>query len=72
MSTDLPQAEAKLLLKINQGLSPKVRKRYDELIAKRRIVPRSQGGETTMGNLALSCQGCNNHKYTNSKGEIPC
>lgn len=32
----LPQAEAKLLLKINQGLSPEVQKRYDELIAKRR------------------------------------
>ena len=32
----LPQAEAKLLLKINQGLPPEVQKRYDELIAKRR------------------------------------
>ena len=32
----LPQDEARLLLKINQGLSPKVQKRYDELIAKRR------------------------------------
>ena len=32
----LPQDEAKLLLKINQGLSPEVQKRYDELIAKRR------------------------------------
>lgn len=32
----LPQDEARLLLKINQGLSPEVQKRYDELIAKRR------------------------------------
>lgn len=32
----LPQAEAELLLKINQGVSPEVQKRYDELIAKRR------------------------------------
>lgn len=27
------------------------------------ICPRSQGGPTTLDNLALSCQGCNNHKY---------
>ena len=32
----LPQVEAELLLKINQGVSPEVQKRYDELIAKRR------------------------------------
>ncbi len=31
----LPQAEAELLLKINQGVSPEVQKRYDELMAKR-------------------------------------
>lgn len=28
------------------------------------IVPRSRGGKTNMDNLALACQGCNNHKYT--------
>lgn len=28
------------------------------------IIPRSRGGRTIPGNLALSCQGCNNHKYT--------
>src|SRR5438046_2244977 len=27
------------------------------------ILPRSRGGEATEGNLALACQGCNNHKY---------
>lgn len=27
------------------------------------IIPRSRGGRDTEGNLALSCQGCNNHKY---------
>jgi len=31
----LPQAEAELLLKINQGVPPEVQKRYDELVAKR-------------------------------------
>jgi len=31
----LPQAEADLLLKINQGLPPKVQKRYDELVTQR-------------------------------------
>jgi hypothetical protein len=25
--------------------------------------PRSRGGESTDDNLALACQGCNNHKY---------
>ena len=32
----LPQDEAELLLKINQGVPPEVQKRYNELIAKRR------------------------------------
>lgn len=27
------------------------------------IIPVSQGGETALENLALACQGCNNHKY---------
>jgi hypothetical protein len=31
----LPQVEAELLLKINQGVPPDVQKRYDELITKR-------------------------------------
>jgi len=32
------------------------------------IVPKSKGGETTDKNLALSCQGCNNHKYNKTSG----
>lgn len=27
------------------------------------ILPRSRGGVTELSNLALCCQGCNNHKY---------
>jgi hypothetical protein len=27
------------------------------------IIPQSKGGETLPENLALSCYGCNNHKY---------
>ena len=27
------------------------------------IVPRASGGASTEDNLALACQGCNNHKY---------
>lgn len=27
------------------------------------ILPRSLGGETSLNNLAFSCQRCNNHKY---------
>jgi len=32
------------------------------------IILRSQGGKTTLDNLALSCQGCNNHKYNKTVG----
>lgn len=32
------------------------------------IIPRSQGGNTSLDNLALSCQGCNNHKYNKTEG----
>jgi hypothetical protein len=31
------------------------------------VVPRSKGGATESENLALSCQGCNNHKYTKTQ-----
>lgn len=32
------------------------------------IIPKSKGGETVLDNLALSCQGCNNYKYTKTEG----
>jgi len=32
------------------------------------IVPRSQGGQTAMGNLALSCPGCNLAKAERTRG----
>ncbi len=35
------------------------------------IIPRSQGGETALENLALSCQGCNNHKYAKMQARDP-
>jgi len=35
------------------------------------IVPRSRDGKTEFENLALACQGCNNHKYTKTKGRDP-
>lgn len=35
------------------------------------ILPRSQGGETTLENLALACQGCNNHQYTKTEARDP-
>jgi hypothetical protein len=31
-------------------------------------VPRYKNGETTLENLALSCQGCNNYKHTKTEG----
>jgi len=35
------------------------------------IVPRSRGGRTVESNLALACQGCNNHKYTKTRARDP-
>jgi hypothetical protein len=35
------------------------------------IEPRIQGGASTVDNLALSCQGCNNHKFTRTTGTDP-
>ncbi len=32
------------------------------------VIPKSKGGETVEDNLALSYQGCNNHKYTKTAG----
>ena len=32
------------------------------------ILPRDKGGLTESENLALSCQGCNNHKYNKTEG----
>ena len=31
------------------------------------IIPRSRGGEFCSDNLALACQGCNNHKYVRTE-----
>jgi hypothetical protein len=35
------------------------------------ILPVSKGGHSTLDNLALSCQGCNNHKYIQTHGIDP-
>ena len=35
------------------------------------IIPQEKGGKTEVENLALSCQGCNNHKYTKTEGYDP-
>jgi hypothetical protein len=35
------------------------------------IEPRSEGGKTVLENLALSCQGCNNHKFTKAESHDP-
>ena len=34
-------------------------------------VPTSRDGKTTLDNLALACQGCNNHKYTKTEARDP-
>ena len=35
------------------------------------IKPQSAGGDSTPENLALSCQGCNGHKYTKQEAPDP-
>jgi hypothetical protein len=35
------------------------------------IRPRSRQGDERLGNLALSCQGCNNHKYSRTTARDP-
>jgi len=35
------------------------------------ILPRAKGGTTILDNLALACQGCNNHKYDKTVGPDP-
>jgi 5-methylcytosine-specific restriction endonuclease McrA len=35
------------------------------------IIPRSQGGNTSLDNLALARQGCTNHKYNKTKASDP-
>ncbi len=35
------------------------------------IIPHTAGGATTLDNLALSCQGCNNHKYAKTEAFDP-
>ncbi|MBF0349647.1 MAG: HNH endonuclease [SAR324 cluster bacterium] len=35
------------------------------------IIPVNKGGNSELGNLALACQGCNNHKYTRTEGTDP-
>ncbi|MBM3130731.1 MAG: HNH endonuclease [Chloroflexi bacterium] len=35
------------------------------------IIPRHSGGQAALDNLALACQGCNNHKYTKTQARDP-
>jgi len=35
------------------------------------VLPRSKRGRSTASNLALSCKGCNNHKYTRTRALDP-
>jgi hypothetical protein len=35
------------------------------------VLPRSKKGKTSLENLALSCQGCNNHKFTRTSAVDP-
>lgn len=35
------------------------------------ILPRARAGDSTAENLALACQGCNNHKYTRVEARDP-
>jgi hypothetical protein len=40
-------------------------------LAVEHILPRARGGRTVLRNLALCCQGCNNHKYVFTEATDP-
>jgi len=35
------------------------------------VLPRAKGGQNAVENLALACQGCNNHKYNHTEAADP-
>lgn len=35
------------------------------------VLPRAKGGQNAFENLALACQGCNNHKYNRTEAPDP-
>src|SRR6266404_5302545 len=35
------------------------------------VIPRARDGTSDLNNLALACQGCNNHKYNHATGFDP-
>jgi 5-methylcytosine-specific restriction endonuclease McrA len=49
-----------------QDLTP-----YPQPFSLEHLIPRSQGGHTSLDNLALACQGCTNHKYNKTKSGDP-
>lgn len=42
-----------------------------ETLSVEHVIPRSRRGSTADNNLALACQGCNNHKYVRTEAEDP-
>lgn len=42
-----------------------------QAFAAEHIIPRQAGGRTELDNLALSCLGCNSHKYTKIEAQDP-
>lgn len=42
-----------------------------QTLAVEHIIPLYRGGETELDNLAYSCQGCNNHKFTKIEARDP-
>lgn len=64
--------ERQIIAKRARGRCEYCRSRVDfatQSFSVEHIIPVSQGGETTLDNLALACPGCNGHKYT--KTEAP-
>lgn len=42
-----------------------------ETLSVEHLIPRSRRGSSSHTNLALACQGCNNHKYVRAETEGP-
>ena len=67
MSKSISVKTRRLVVERARGLCEYCRtpERYSTVsFAVEHIVPQSNGGESSLENLALSCQECNNHKYT--------
>lgn len=70
----MTQQERQFIVERAQGCCEYCRTRQDyatQNLAIEHVQPRSQGGNDSLDNLALSCPGCNGHKYNKTQAQDP-